>query len=460
MQRQKDVATRSTSTDPDIARPVPGIYAWYVVLVLVVVNALAYVDRQSMSFLIAPMQADLKLSETQAGFLLGPAFMLLYLPLGAPLGWLADRASRRGLLVAGVTIWSFSTCALGISHSYSLLLAARAGVGLGEASIIPAAFSLIPAYFPPRFIGRAVGLVSVGISLGASFALFGGGLFLNWIQRGGTRYWPLVADEAAWRTVFIVFGAAGVVVVALLLTVHEPARIMGPVRVSSIPIQGLIALLRARWRPIALVLGPYVTALYIQYAVGAWLPTLVSRNLHMPIGDAAYDYGIILLSASPVSVIVSGLLADHFHAHSSIGRFMMAVIGAPLFVIAILLMVFGTHISIIMAGMAIMTIAGAIVSTTVYAAIQDIVPRMFAGRMLGFYAVVANFFGLGVGPLLVGSITQHFFHDPAKLGWSILAASIPALAIGLACCWFGRGSFQTLRREAMAANEYVHPDRA
>jgi MFS family permease len=124
-------------------------YAWTVVAILIATAVLSYTDRQVLSLLVDPIRGELGISDTQISLLLGTAFAVVYGIAGIPLGYLADRTSRRNLIVAGVSVWSLGTMACGFSHNFTELFASRIVVGLGEAALSPAAISLISDYFPP-----------------------------------------------------------------------------------------------------------------------------------------------------------------------------------------------------------------------------------------------------------------------------------------------------------------------
>src|ERR1700732_5376463 len=153
-------------------------YAWAVVAILIATAVLSYTDRQVLSLLVDPIRSDLGITDTQISLLLGTAFAVVYGIAGLPLGFLADRTSRRNLIFAGVLVWSCGTLACGFSHSFGQLFAARIVVGLGEAVLSPAAISLISDYFPPARRGTAVGCFLSGIAMGrgASLLIGGGGL--------------------------------------------------------------------------------------------------------------------------------------------------------------------------------------------------------------------------------------------------------------------------------------------
>src|ERR1700693_443391 len=138
-------------------------YAWYVVIILMVCYTLSFVDRQILSLLVGPMKRDLALSDTRVGLLQGVAFALFYGLMGLPLGRLADTRNRRNVIVVGVVLWSFLTGACSAARSFWSLFLARMGVGVGEATLSPSAFSMISDYFPKEKLGGALSGYSLGL---------------------------------------------------------------------------------------------------------------------------------------------------------------------------------------------------------------------------------------------------------------------------------------------------------
>ena len=143
----------------DAAPAEPGPYAWYMLAVLVLVYVANYVDRQLLTILAPELKRDLGISDAEFGFLYGTAFGVFYALFGIPLGRLADRWSRTRLLALGLTVWSLTTALSGLSRSFAQIAAARVGVGIGEATAAPCAYSLIGDYFPPH--RRATALLEV-----------------------------------------------------------------------------------------------------------------------------------------------------------------------------------------------------------------------------------------------------------------------------------------------------------
>ncbi len=154
--------------------------AWATVFVLLAAYAVAFIDRQILTLLVEPIRRDLHINDTQFSLLSGLAFTLFYTVMGIPLGWLADRGSRRKLILVSVLFWSAMTASCGMAKSFGMLFLARIGVGVGEAGLSPAAFSMIADSFPPDKRSRALSLYAMGAVAGVGLALIIGGAIIGW----------------------------------------------------------------------------------------------------------------------------------------------------------------------------------------------------------------------------------------------------------------------------------------
>src|ERR1700726_4429522 len=211
-------------------------YAWSVVAILIATAVLSYTDRQVLSLLVDPIRGELGISDTQVSLLLGTAFAVVYGIAGIPLGFLADRTSRRNLMFAGVLVWSCGTLACGFSQTFGQLFAARIVVGLGEAVLSPAAISLISDYFPPSRRGTAVGFFLSGIAMGSGAAILIGGGVMHAVESGALAATAL-ASEAPWRTVLLMIGGPGLLWALVILLIREPIRRA----TETVPVSGSVA---------------------------------------------------------------------------------------------------------------------------------------------------------------------------------------------------------------------------
>ncbi len=197
-------------------------YAWYALFVLVLVYILNFVDRQILSILAESIKADLKLSDADLGFLYGTAFGVFYAVFGIPLGRLADNWHRVRLMTAGLTLWSLMTALSGFARNGAQLAAARIGVGVGEATASPCAYSLISDMFPREKRATALAIYSSGLYLGGGLSLFIGGLIVQRWDRAYPVGGPL--GLVGWQAAFLAVGIPGLLLALWVATLREPLR--------------------------------------------------------------------------------------------------------------------------------------------------------------------------------------------------------------------------------------------
>jgi MFS family permease len=267
---------------------VGGRYAKYVLFVLVIVYVFNFIDRQILSILAEDIKADLGITDAQIGFLYGTAFAVFYAVFGIPLGRLADVWVRRSLIASGLIFWSAMTALSGTARSFLSLAVFRFGVGVGEASASPAAFSMLADYFPPRLRATAISIYSSGIYIGAGLGIFIGGTIVD----GWNGAYPVPSDAPfglkGWQAAFMAVGLPGLLMGAWVWTLREPIRGMSegvrsvphpaPFRatldelMAVLPPLTLVSLARSRAgvKGFAVNLGAAAAI-----AVGAWVLTMV-----------------------------------------------------------------------------------------------------------------------------------------------------------------------------------------
>ncbi len=213
----------ATAEASDVRRTdVGGPYAWYVLGVLVLVYMINFIDRQVISILAEDIKADLGATDADMGFLYGTAFGVFYSLFGIPLGRLADMWYRGRLMTLGLAIWSAMTALSGFAQNFAMLAAARVGVGIGEATASPCAFSMISDYFPKEKRATALGIYSSGLYLGGGLSLFiGGAIVQSWNEAypGGG---PL--GLVGWQAAFLAVGLPGLLLALWVATLREPVR--------------------------------------------------------------------------------------------------------------------------------------------------------------------------------------------------------------------------------------------
>jgi MFS family permease len=218
------MATTIEAATPPAPKPRIGGYAWYALAVLVLIYIINFVDRQILSILVPEIKRDLGVSDAQIGFLYGTAFAVFYALFGIPLGRLADSWYRGRLMAMGLALWSSMTVFSGFANSFGMLAAARIGVGIGEASASPAAYSMISDSFPKERRATALSIYSSGLYIGGAISLpIGGFVVSRW-----TQAWPDPATAplglAGWQAAFMAVGLPGLLLALWILTLREPLR--------------------------------------------------------------------------------------------------------------------------------------------------------------------------------------------------------------------------------------------
>jgi MFS family permease len=415
----------------------PTGYAWYVVVVLTIAYVFSFLDRQILSLLVEPIRADLNISDTQMGMLQGLAFGIFYTVLGIPLGRLADRRSRRGLIAAGITIWCLMTAACGLARNFFQLFLARVGVGVGEASLNPAAFSLISDYFPREKRARPMSFYNMGVSLGAGIAMVLGGQIIAWVYKQPPLNVPMVGELFQWQMVFLLVGLPGLLVVVLMLTVKEPSRkdvisIDGQNPGGQIPLKTVVRFLwERRATYLTLFIGMSVVTI-IGYGYFSWIPTMFLRTWDWPISKIAFAYGVILLIFGPLGVNLGGWLADRWYNKGRRAAHMrVTLLGACILVPGSVLVPLMPTPELAVLMLAPATVGGALPTATAGAALMMIVPNQMRAQTTAIYYFVISVLGLTLGPLLIAVVTDSVFGDPGALRYSISIVSGVAGSIAL-----------------------------
>lgn len=443
--------TRSI-VNPPWPRPV---YSWYVVGILLLAYTLSFIDRMILSLLVAPIRAALNISDTQVSMLIGLAFALFYTVLGLPLAWIADRYNRRNLIVAGVAVWSVMTAGCGFAGSYATLFLTRMGVGVGEATLSPAAYSMLSDYFPRDKLARAMAVYSIGVPLGSGIALILGAFVVQAVLIAPMVYVPFVGPMEAWRLIFVWVAAPGILVSLLLFTVREPfrrGRQTNMVEAAAPKAPGLIAhLVTQRAALGALFAGMSLIGL-VMYGVIAWVPTFFSRTYGMEISHAGLWFGVIMAIGGTIGLIAGGSLADRLFgkgvpdAHLRVMR-LSVVLGGPPLLAAVLMP---------NASLALIMLAIAFPCMTMHGvggvALQLITPNEYRARLTALYFFVVNLVGLGFGPVLIALLTDNLFQDDAALRYSIAVVAAIALPIAaIILTWGFKGFARELARMSAEA---------
>ncbi len=366
----------------------------YVLSMLVVVYTFNFIDRQILSILLEPIKNDLKVSDTALGALSGFAFALFYATLGIPIARLADRSSRRNLIAIALTVWSGMTALSGLAQNYWQLLAARIGVGVGEAGCSPPAHSMIADYYPAHQRATALGIYSLGIPVGILFGFIAGG----WIEQ-----------FFGWRVAFFIVGIPGLALAILFrMTVREPPRGLAEGRVISAEQPSVMGTFNYLWSKKSfrhMAFGGALTA-FVGYGLITWAPSFLSRSHGMASGEIGTWLGLILGIPGGIGIVLGGMLADKYGSRDT--RWYLWIVSVSLVLSAPFAA--GIYLSPTATGallfMMLPVLLGNFYQATTFSQTQGLVPlgmRAVAAAVLLF---IINIVGLGLGPQAVGIVSD------------------------------------------------------
>jgi MFS family permease len=429
------------------AEPRLGFDSWWTLFVVSALYVISYLDRFIMTMMVPDIKASLSISDAQMGLILGPAFAFSYALFGIPFGWAADRWSRRMVILCGTLVFSMATVASGFAASFAAMLFLRILVGLGEASLSPAALSLLSQKFPRERLTVAISIFSMGPKVGTAFAFALGGLILA-LAATLTGSWTMLRGIEPWRIAFAAAAIPSLLFALLCLTVREPR--LPPNEASPTPTDGAVAFMLERRALMLPMLIGFGSVLICGQALIAWVPTYLERRF----GWEAIGYGPIIGAISlggAGMLVVKGMIMDRLFARGILDihiRFYTWLLVATLPIsVATFLLPGRLGFVLCFAVVSIITIP-----STAYAsvAIQMISPPHLRGRVFAGFIIPLAIAG-GFGPPLVGAITDYIVRDEALVGWSLAGLFATALPIAIVAL---RISLPALRDSVRAA----HPD--
>ena len=421
-------------------------YAWYVVGVLTVAYIFAFVDRQILNLLVRPIRRDLGISDTQMSLLMGFSFALFYSVFGMPLGRLADSKSRRVLISAGMVLWSMLTAACGVARYFWHFLLLRMGVGVGEAALSPAAYSMISDYFPKERRATAISVYSMAYYIGSGLAFLLGGLVVGFATTKGSWSLPIVGAVRPWQLIFFIVGIPGAVFALLMYTVKEPirkgARIAkaadGGATVAKVPMRDVIAYLRENRATFLCHNLGFAFLAFSGYGTSAWIPTFLIRKYGWTGSQAGVRYGTIVCILGTMGIVTGGKLADWLGRRGfQDSNMRVGLIGALAWLPA------GVLYPLMPSGnLAVVALVPTIFLTSLpvglaAAAIQEMMPNVMRGQASALYLFVINLIGLGLGPTAVAVMTDYVFHDDNAVNCSLLVVGTSAHLASVALLWVG-----------------------
>jgi MFS family permease len=436
----------------------PARYSWYVVGVLTLVYVFSFIDRQIMSLLVRPLRRDLGITDIQVSILMGFGFAVFYTFCGIPLGRLADTRSRRSIIAAGLVAWSFFTAMCGLAKNFGQMLLWRTGVGVGEASLSPSAYSLITDYFPRERLATAISVYSMGIYIGAGMSYLAGGLIVKLASMQEAYILPLVGAVRPWQVIFLAVGLPGLLVAMLLYTVREPVRRGIVSHASGIPFSKVFRyMLDNKSTFLCHNIGFGLLSL-ASYASGAWVPEYFRRVHHWDIPTTGLVYGTLVIIFGSLGIVGAGRIADYMRARGTLNANIKVGLWIALISIPVNILLYSAPTG---TWAVVWLVPGCMMAAAPFgiapAAIQQMMPNPMRGQASAVYLFILNMIGLGMGPTAVALCTEKLFGRDDAVNHSLLIVTVGASVLAAMLLWSGLKPFL---RSLDRLNQWVAAERA
>ena len=376
--------------------------------------------------------------------MMGLAFAIFYALMGLPIGRWADKYSRRTIIGVGIFLWSIMTALCGLARNFWELFLARVGVGVGEATLSPAAYSMIADYFPKDKLGRALGVYQSGAFLGVGLALIFGGLAIRFAATADDVSLPLVGVIAPWQLAFMVVGLPGVLVAALMFLVKEPDRQgISAAQDNEISLGQAIGFAWDRRRVFLAHYTGFALLALPMTTLATWVPAYFMRVVGLTPPETGLKLGLIVLIFSPVGVISGGWLADMLFKRGYTDASLRVAVVAAVFMVPLSILATTVNDPTLALALACPFAFGASISMGLApTALQLVTPNRLRGQISAAWMLFLNIITAGLGPTAVGWINEEVFGDPLAVGQSIAIVNTASVALGGIILWLTWKPFQ------------------
>ncbi|MFC3052843.1 MFS transporter [Kordiimonas pumila] len=386
-----------------------SIYAktGFTLFALFFASVLAFLDRQLLNILVRPIRTDIGISDVEFSLLQGIAFALVYSVAAFPMAYLADRFSRKKVILISILAWSVMTVAFGLASSFSMLLLARIGLALGEAGLSPASISILRQIYPPERQSFAVAILTISVYIGGGISMTIGGPALAALE---THAEAIPFGLAPWRVLFIgcgILGALGLAFLTLMPEYKHAPQAQGKTSLSAF--FKLLKLKRAR----ALAYLAAITGLSaLLYAVMAWTPAMFMRSHGWSEQQTGLAYGIAFITGGVIGALGGGKLVGRLVKHGPdnatviVIRYAAILLGVSTILSAV---VSSGYTALIFASTAMVGV-GTAISLGAFG-FQALFPQQFSARAVAIYLLIPGTLGASLGPSSIPVIEQFLAHE-------------------------------------------------
>lgn len=433
-----EVTPKANADHPTVS---PG-YRRYVLVVLTLVYALNFIDRQILVILQESIKLDMGLSDTQLGLLTGFAFAIFYVTVGIPIARWADVGNRKNIISLAITVWSGMTALSGLTQNFFQLLLARIGVGVGEAGGSPPAHSIISDYYPAQQRGTALSFYSTGVYVGILLGFLIGG----WINHA-----------FGWRMAFFVVGVPGFLIALLVkLTIREPVRGQSDTNAHTGSVtfkQTMATLLKLRsFRYYAIGAG---LAAFTSYGIGNFMPSFLIRTHGFDSLQVGTSLALITGIGGAIGTFAGGYFADKLGRRDMRWYLWVPAIPAIISVPFILMAVFSDNSQLALGFLFFSTMTGAFYLGPSIAITHTLLSPSMRAMGSAVLFLILNLIGLGLGPLFVGVVSDALTpaYGTESLRYSMAITSLVGIASAICFAIAANRLPSDLNQEARKGNQ-------
>ncbi|HJQ20766.1 MAG TPA: MFS transporter [Gemmatimonadaceae bacterium] len=417
-------------------------YAWYVVGVLMLANISYWVDRQILSLLVVPIQRDLGITRTQMSYLGAIPFAVFSTLLALPIARVADRRSRRGVIVAGSALWSVMTALCGLAGTYGRLLVARIGVGVGESSLQPAATSLLADLFPVDRVSTAMSVFNTAVFIGSGLAYIIGGWIVGLVSTQEQWILPVIGAVHPWQTVFFAVGLPGLLITLLLVTVREPDRSQ-QARAARVPLRALLSYVRSHARTFGCLAFGYGFSSTVNIGIAFWLATFLIEKHGWPPSRAGEVQGALTITIGTLGVYAGGRMADWFVRRGRIdGPLRVGIIGASGMLVSATAYPLASSATAAIVWLAIVNFFAAFPWGAASTAAAEAVPTSMRAQGTSLYFLVVNLLSVGLGPPAVAVVADRLFHDKTAVANALAVVNVVGMTAAIILLSLGMPAYR------------------
>lgn len=426
----KPAATVLPERIETVERRVPA-YAWYALALLTLVYVLNFLDRTLIYILLTPIKAEMRFTDFELAILGSTSFTIFYTLLGVPFGWLADRTKRKYLIAAGLAVWSLFSGLTGFANGFWSIFFCRVMVGVGEATLGPAALSLLSDYFPPRMRATVQAVYSSGIAIGGGVAFFLGG----WI---GQAY--------GWRWAFYLLGFPGLFLAVLVYMLREEPR--GHTETEKPRYSSRDWTILFRSVPLRYLFLGYALFGLAANNLGFWGTQFFVRLHGLSLAQVGFLAGILSVAAGVPGTILGGYVSDRFRHLGKGGRMLFSACAALLSVPLWLALLFSNNVAVLVVATFVLLGLALIWLGPAAADVHDIAGPHLRGLGIGIYFFAVNIAAYLIGSPVIGKLNDRLgaTANPSVMRYTLLICPA-ACALGALLLWLGSRSLGMQERK-------------